>query len=161
MKNNLIKFFICAVILGVAATANAKKPKIDYYSNINVVYNEQQISSQPDFEIIDNDTVWRVVDKMPRFPGSEKELYKFLNNNIRYPLSMMERGIQGRVTCQFIVEKDGSITNIEVIKKLYPDGDKEAVRLIQLMPKWEAGEKDGKKVRVFFTLPITYRLINN
>ncbi len=95
---------------------------------------------------------------MPQFPGGEQALFKFLNENIKYPVIAQENGIQGRVICQFVVNTDGSIVDIQVVRGVDPSLDKEAVRVIQSMPKWIPGKQRGKPVRVRFTLPINFKL---
>ena len=96
---------------------------------------------------------------MPEFPGGMAELRKYLAQNVKYPVIAQENGIQGRAICQFTVNQDGSIVEIEVVRTAGdPSLDKEAVRVIKSMPKWKPGEHRGKKVRVKYTLPIVFRL---
>lgn len=102
--------------------------------------------------------IFVVVEEQPEFPGGQAALMKFLSENIRYPVIAQENGIQGRVICSFVVEKDGSITDVQVVRGVDPSLDKEAVRVIQSMPKWKPGKQRGKAVRVRFTLPIVFRL---
>jgi TonB family protein len=101
-------------------------------------------------------TVYTVVKKMPQFPGGDVSAY--LAQNIHYPATAMcyetGSGPQGRVICQFVVEKDGSITNVRVVRSVDPGLDKEAIRVISSMPKWIPGEQNGKKVRVQYLLPL-------
>jgi protein TonB len=85
-------------------------------------------------------------------------MMKFLSENIKYPVIAQENGIQGRVICNFVVERDGSITDVQVVRGVDPSLDKEAVRVIQSMPKWKPGMQRGKPVRVRFTLPVVFRL---
>ena len=98
------------------------------------------------------------VEQMPEFPGGMPELMKFLQENVKYPEEAMKNGIQGRVLIQFIVEKDGSISEAKVIKKVNEHLDAEALRVIGEMPKWTPGKQKGEAVRVKFTLPVTFRL---
>lgn len=104
--------------------------------------------------------IFVVVEKQPEFPGGLTAMMKFLNDNIRYPIIAQENGIQGRVTCNFVVERDGSITDVQISRGVDPSLDKEAIRVIQSMPKWKPGEQRGKPVRVRFTLPVVFRLQN-
>lgn len=104
--------------------------------------------------------IFVVVEKQPEFPGGPSVMMKYLGDNIRYPVIAQENGIQGRVTCNFVVERDGSITDVQVVRGIDPSLDKEAVRVIQSMPKWKPGEQRGKPVRVRFTLPVVFRLQN-
>ena len=83
---------------------------------------------------------------------------KYLAENIKYPMIAQENGIQGRVICQFVVNKDGSIVDINVVRSVDPSLDKEAIRVIKSMPKWKPGMQRGKAVRVKFTLPVVFRL---
>ena len=99
-----------------------------------------------------------VVEQMPEFPGGMPELMKFLQENVKYPEEAMKNGIQGRVLIQFIVEKDGSISEAKVIKKVNELLDAEALRVIGEMPKWTPGKQKGQEVRVKFVLPVTFRL---
>ena len=98
------------------------------------------------------------VEKMPEFPGGQDALNRFLVRNIKYPLLAQENGIQGRVVCQFVVNSDGSIVDISVVRGVEESLDKEAIRVIQSMPKWTPGRQGGKSVRVKYTLPIRFKL---
>ena len=96
---------------------------------------------------------------MPEFPGGQQALFKYLGDNVKYPVIAQENGIQGRVICQFVVNKDGSIVDIEVVRSGGdPSLDKEAIRVIKSMPKWKPGKQRGKPVRVKFTLPVNFKL---
>ena len=98
------------------------------------------------------------VEKMPEFPGGQEALNRYLVRNIKYPLLAQENGIQGRVVCQFMVNSDGSIVDISVVRGVEESLDKEAIRVIQSMPKWTPGRQGGKSVRVKYTLPIRFKL---
>lgn len=104
------------------------------------------------------DEIFVVVENQPEFPGGTTAMMKFLNDNIKYPVIAQENGIQGRVICNFVVERDGSITDVQVVRGVDPSLDKEAIRVIQQMPKWKPGSQRGKPVRVRFTLPVLFRL---
>ncbi len=106
----------------------------------------------------DNNTKTVVIDKMPAFPGGEEGVMDFIGTNIRYPKYAQDHGISGRVLVRFVVETDGSITNVEVLQGIGGGCDEEAVRVVKMMPKWFPAEKDGEKVRVMFTLPINFLL---
>ena len=101
---------------------------------------------------------FNVVEQMPEFPGGSIELMKFLSENIKYPEAASKAGTQGRVVAQFIVEADGSITNVKVLKNVSDEIDAEAVRVIKAMPKWKPGMQKGQPVRVKYTIPVTFRL---
>ena len=98
------------------------------------------------------------VEKMPEFPGGQEALNRYLVRNIKYPLLAQENGIQGRVVCQFVVNSDGSIVDISVVRGVEESLDKEAIRVIKSMPKWTPGRQGGKSVRVKYTLPIRFKL---
>lgn len=104
------------------------------------------------------DEVYYVVEEQPEFPGGSEALLAFLRENIKYPSICRENGIQGRVLVGFTVEEDGSISDIEVVKSVNPLIDKEAIRVISIMPNWKPGQLSGKPVRVHYTVPITFRL---
>lgn len=106
----------------------------------------------------DTEVVFMVVESMPSFPGGDAALFKYLSDNIKYPVIAQESGIQGRVICQFVVNRDGSIVDIEVVRSVDRSLDAEAVRVIQSMPKWTPGKQRGKTVRVKYTLPVNFRL---
>ena len=99
-----------------------------------------------------------VVEQMPEFPGGQEALMKFLSESVKYPKEASKDGIQGRVVVQFVVEKDGSISEVEVVKKVNEHLDAEAVRVVNAMPKWKPGKQKGENVRVKYTLPISFRL---
>ena len=102
--------------------------------------------------------VFNMVEQAPQFPGGQAELMAYLSKNIHYPVIAQENGIQGSVVCQFVVGSDGSIRDIVVARSLDPSCDKEAVRVIQSMPKWIPGRQNGKAVSVRYTLPVRFRL---
>lgn len=106
----------------------------------------------------DENVVFVVVESMPSFPGGDAALFKYLNDNIKYPVIAQESGIQGRVVCQFVVNRDGSIVDIEVVRSIDKSLDAEAVRVISKMPRWTPGKQRGKTVRVKYTLPVNFRL---
>jgi protein TonB len=106
----------------------------------------------------DDNVVFVVVESMPSFPGGDAALFKYLNDNIKYPVIAQESGIQGRVICQFVVNRDGSIVDIEVVRSVDKSLDAEAIRVIKNMPKWSPGKQRGKTVRVKYTLPVNFRL---
>lgn len=101
------------------------------------------------------------VEQMPTFPGGEKELNKYISANLKFPVTAQENGIQGRVTIRFVVEKDGSISDIKIVRGIDPSCDKEAVRMVQNMPKWNPGKQRGIPVPVYYTIPITFSLPKN
>lgn len=104
--------------------------------------------------------VFTVVEKMPEYPGGQKALLKYLASSVKYPESAMRNGIEGRVSCSFIVRKNGSITDAEVIRGVDPALNAEALRIINAMPEWSPGEQRGKAVNVKYTVPVSFRLAN-
>ena len=107
----------------------------------------------------EEEVVFVVVENMPEFPGGQQALFKYLSENVKYPVIAQENGIQGRVICQFVVNKDGAIVDIEVVRSSGDASlDKEAIRVIKSMPKWKAGKQRGKPVRVKYTLPVNFKL---
>ena len=109
-------------------------------------------------EEVEDQSVFQVVEKMPEFPGGMAACLKFLSNNIKYPTISQENGVQGKVIVQFVVNKDGSIVDPVVVRSVDPYLDKEALRVISMMPKWSPGMQRGKPVRVKYTVPVTFRL---
>lgn len=105
-----------------------------------------------------NNMVFDVVEVMPQFPGGQIAMMKYIMENIKYPKQAMKEGIQGRVTVRFIVEKDGSISDVKPILSVHPLLNKEAVRVVKSMPKWTPGKQNGKPVRVRFNLPVMFKL---
>lgn len=110
------------------------------------------------YEDDNTDKVFQVVDQMPSFPGGPSALSQYLGSNLKYPAVAEENGIQGRVLCKFVIEKDGSISNVRTIKSVDPSLDKEAIRLISSMPKWIPGKHKGHNIRVEYVYPVTFRL---
>jgi protein TonB len=106
----------------------------------------------------DTDIPFVVVESMPAFPGGDAALFKYLGESIKYPVIAQESGIQGRVICQFTVNRDGSIVDIEVVRSVDKSLDAEAIRVISKMPRWTPGKQRGKTVRVKYTLPVNFRL---
>lgn len=108
-----------------------------------------------------DDDVFVVVENQPEFPGGVQALMKFLGDNVRYPVEAMKSGTQGRVITSFVINKDGSISDIEIERGVDPLLDAEAIRVIGMMPEWKPGTQRGQAVNVRFTIPVTFRLNNN
>ena len=102
--------------------------------------------------------VFDVVEQMPQFPGGDAALFEYLSTHIKYPTIAEDNGVQGRVIVTFVVERDGSITDVKVVKSVDPSLDKEASRVVAGMPKWIPGKQNGSAVRVKYTVPLTFRL---
>jgi TonB family protein len=112
----------------------------------------QEQPEQPEQE-----QVYTTVHQMPAFVGGDTAMFNFIRDNLTYPvISCYEGGIQGRVLVRFTVTSEGNVTNPEIVRSLDPVCDKEAIRVIELMPKWIPGQQDGKNVDVYYTLPITF-----
>ena len=105
-----------------------------------------------------NNMVFDMVEVMPQFPGGQIAMMKYIMENMKYPEQAMKEGIQGRVTVRFIVEKDGSISDVKPVLSVHPLLNKEAVRVVESMPKWTHGKHNGKPVRVRFNLPVMFKL---
>jgi protein TonB len=99
-----------------------------------------------------------VVEQMPTFPGGDSELLSFLSKNVKYPVSALENGIQGRVIVRFVVNKNGEVDRAEILRSLDSACDREALRVVKSMPKWIPGRQNGENVSVWFTLPINFRI---
>lgn len=105
-----------------------------------------------------DDKVYDVVEQMPTFPGGPAALMQYISNSTRYPKVAEANGIQGRVTVQFVVEKDGSISRVKTMKSAEPSLDHEAERIVRSMPKWNPGKSNGSPVRVKYFVPVVFRL---
>lgn len=102
--------------------------------------------------------VFDIVEQQPMFPGGNTALMKYLSEHTKYPVVAQENGVQGRVTVQFVVEKDGSISDVHVLRGVDPSLDKEAVRVVKSMPRWTPGKQNGINVRVNYRVPVLFRL---
>ena len=105
-----------------------------------------------------NQEVFQIVEQMPEFPGGNTALLEFNGQNVEYPQFSKENGIQGRVFVSFIIEPDGSVSNVKILRGVSEEIDEEAIRVVKSMPNWEPGMSRGKKVRVAYTLPINFKL---
>lgn len=119
---------------------------------------QEEIPSPPATTPPSDDDIFMVVEKMPQYPGGDSELIKYLSQSIKYPVEAQKSGIQGRVICQFVIGRDGTISNVKVVRSVDPNLDAEAVRVINAMPDWQPGEQKGQKVNVEYILPINFRL---
>lgn len=121
---------------------------------------EQVVVKEPEPEKPKEEQIFKAVEQPAEFPGGQAALMKWLSNNIRYPEAAQANDIQGRVIVQFVVEKDGSIGQATIAKGVDKDLDKEALRVVKKMPKWQPGKNNGVAVRSYFTLPVTFKLQN-
>ena len=124
------------------------------------VLKAKEVIAQPEPPKVEENKVFDMVEEMPSFPGGPAALMQFLLSNTHYPAVAQENGVQGRVTVSFVVEKDGSITDVQVARSADPSLDKEAVRVVKSMPRWTPGRQNGSTVRVKFNVPVTFRLNN-
>jgi len=118
----------------------------------------EYIPTEYEEEEIDEQEIFILVESQPEFPGGSGELYKFLGDELNYPPIAREAGIQGKVFVNFVVEKDGSITNIVILRGIGGGCDEESVRIVKMMPKWTPGKQRGRPVRVSFNLPVKFTL---
>lgn len=126
-------------------------PVVQFYNSTST--KENTVTHKPS-----NEDVYEVVEQMPSFPGGLAALMYYLSNNINYPAEAEKIGFQGRVMVSFIVERDGSISNATIEKKVDPILDQEALVIVKSMPRWNPGMQAGKPVRVRYTVPVTFRL---
>ena len=120
---------------------------------------KQTIEHKTDSIYIDEETIFcYVTEQMPIYPGGEKKLMKFISENLKYPESAIKNKIQGRVIVHFIITELGTIEHVEVVRSVSTDCDKEAIRVVKKMPKWIPGKQNGKLTRVWYTIPINFKL---
>lgn len=129
--------------------------------DINLIkeHKEEVVQEKPREEK-KKEEVFTHVEQMPKFPGGDTELYKFISNNLNYPAMAIENNVQGRVVVQFVVTKDGSIGNVKVVRSVDRDLDNEAIRVCKKLPKFIPGKQNGQPVNVWYTLPVTFKLQN-
>lgn len=126
-------------------------------NDLNKTIITEQVIEEP--KVVDEQPMSiAMVEQKPEFPGGEAAMYKWLSDNIVYPSAASEEGVQGRVVVEFVVDRDGSITNVKVVRQRHPALDKEALRVIKAMPKWIPGRNNGQPVKVTYTLPVTFKL---
>lgn len=116
----------------------------------------EPVKAEPKPEV--ENKVFDVVEQMPSFPGGPSALMQYLSSNIKYPVVAQENGVQGRVVVSFVVERDGSITDVQVARSVDPSLDREAQRVVRNMPRWIPGKQSGQAVRVKYNVPVAFRL---
>jgi protein TonB len=119
---------------------------------------EEYVPVEVEEEEVVEAEVFTIVEQMPSFPGGDAKMYEYLGKNIKYPQIARETGIQGRVFVNFVVEPDGSVSNVKVLRGIGGGCDEEAMRVVKGMPKWSPGKQRGKTVRVSYTLPVVFKL---
>lgn len=133
--------------------------KILFLLTIGIIFNViNTIAQTADSVKVDEEIIYIFAEQMPEFVGGESKMETYFNRNIIYPQEALKNKIEGKVIVTFIIEKDGSTSNIEVVKKLGWGIDEEAIRLISKMPAWRPGKLEGRLVRIRFTLPIVFNL---
>lgn len=134
MKTTLLTILLTIFCLG---TANAQKPM-----KVKAKPETSQVSTKP---------------HMPSFPGGKEALMQYFAENMKYPQDAYEQKIGGRVLVQFVIEKDGSISDVEIARSVFPSLDEEAIRLVKGMPRWNPGKQNDKAVRIKYVLPVTFQ----
>ncbi len=119
---------------------------------------EEYVAPEIEEEDVVEQEVFTIVEEMPSYPGGEAKMYEYLGKNIKYPQIARESGIQGRVFVNYVVEPDGSVSNVKVLRGIGGGCDEEAMRVVKAMPKWKPGKQRGKAVRVSYTLPVVFKL---
>ena len=119
---------------------------------------EEYVPVEVEEEEVEEAEIFTIVEEMPDFPGGMAKLADYLAKNIKYPQMARESGIQGRVFVNFVVEPDGSVSNVNVMRSLGGGCDEEAMRVVKSMPKWKPGKQRGKAVRVSYILPVNFKL---
>lgn len=138
-------------------TINVEEGKtVQVFGKLTMKYRPKTAILMPRYTVPES-PVYEIVEHMPTFPGGDAALIEFLSRNVKYPPVASDNDIQGKVVCKFTVETDGTLTNIRVTKAVAPLLDREAVRVIKSMPKWNPGKQDGKAVRVQYSVPVTFR----
>ena len=153
-KRKLAKYLMMLPVAALLMMTNCvKEQEADRVPSQGKTLQDKEQANEQDYN-----EIFIVAEEMPQFPGGQGALMKYISENVHYPKEAQEKGIEGSVICSFIVGKDGSITDVEVVRGVDPSLDEEAIRLIKSMPKWEPGRQRGKVVDVRFTLPIVFRL---
>lgn len=119
---------------------------------------EDIAAPEPPKHVVEETKIFTVVEQVPMFPGGDGALMGYLRDNIHYPTVAAENGVQGRVVVGFVVERDGSITDVNILRGVDPSLDREAMRVVKSMPKWTPGKQNGSAVRVKYQVPVSFRL---
>ncbi|MBK0402587.1 energy transducer TonB [Adhaeribacter sp. BT258] len=142
MKSSVVCFAVFAAVF-VSACSQKSAPAV---------------SGNSKTEVPASDEVYVMVEEMPRFPGGENEMIRFVNKHMLYPQEARDNGEEGRVIVQFVVTKEGKLTNPEIVRSVSPSIDKEALRIVEIMPLWQPGKQNGRAVNTRYTLPLTFQL---
>ncbi|MCF8227934.1 MAG: M56 family metallopeptidase [Bacteroidales bacterium] len=151
------------LILGFACSNEQEDKQIEQDSTVEAVEQKVDVIHEglPETKPMNEEEdaeIFTVVEEMPEFPGGRNALFKYLQENIRYPEAARKDSIQGRVFVSFVINKDGSVSGVKLLRGIREDLDKEAIRVVENMPDWMPGKQEGKNVRVVFNLPIRYAL---
>ena len=119
---------------------------------------EDIAAPEPPKHVVEETKIFTVVEQMPMYPGGDAALMGYLRDNIKYPPVAAENGVQGRVVVGFVVERDGSITDVNILRGVDPSLDREAMRVVKSMPRWNPGKQNGSAVRVKYQVPVSFRL---
>lgn len=119
---------------------------------------EDIAAPEPPKHVVEETKIFTVVEQMPMYPGGDAALMGYLRDNIKYPTVAAENGVQGRVVVGFVVERDGSITDVNILRGVDPSLDREAMRVVKSMPRWNPGKQNGSAVRVKYQVPVSFRL---
>ena len=152
MKRTMIMILLLLAVMGMQAQSQVGNQSNNGGTEVYATQSENVQSDNGDTKVYDT------ADEMPAFPGGPNGLMQFISSNLHYPLVCEENGIQGRVVCSFVIERDGSVSDVRIIKSVDPSLDKEAIRVVSSMPKWIPGRQNGQMVRVKYNLPVTFRL---
>lgn len=136
----------------------AREKKNDSSERVKIRLSDMQIVDDNGDPVENNTKPFVTVEQMPSFPGGEVEMQKYIARNLKYPMSAQMDGTQGRVVVRFVVSKEGRVEEVQVVRGIAKDCDKEAFRVIKSMPRWIPGKHNGRNVPVYFTIPIVFRL---
>ena len=152
-------YYTLPIVFKLPADTKKESQPVDAGKSDGEKRSDESGVSQKSVIVFDSgERVYETVDVAPEFPGGVNGLMQFLSENIRYPVEAQEKGVQGRVICRFVVKKDGSTSNVEVLRGVDPSLDAEAIRVIDSMPAWKPGTQKGEAVNVHFTIPIQFSL---
>jgi len=157
MKYSFIFFFLILIQIKSIAQTNPKTEEPVIEERIITTDDFGDVVAPPPIDE-DNNQIFSFVEENAQFPGGENALFKYLLTNITYPKEASDSGISGKVYVRFVVETNGTITGIEVLRGVHPLLDKEALRVVKSMPNWSPAKQNGKAVRVYYTLPINFNL---
>lgn len=139
--------------------ADINEEEVDFNTeaeeDTEITFQEVEVAEEPEEE---EEEIFLIAEQMPVFPGGDEALRKYLAQSVKYPVIAQENGIQGRVFVSFVINQKGEVTNVKVARPFDPNLDKEAVRVVQSMPKWAPGMQRGKAVKVSYTVPINFVL---